>query len=320
MQHKQLAATVPQDMAGRRLDQVLAELFPQYSRSRLQQWLRDGLIKVDSAMPRARDKVVGGERIEVTAAVTEEAPWEGEPIPLAVVHEDEALIVVDKPCGLVVHPAAGNRSGTLVNALLHYAPQLAGVPRAGIVHRLDKDTSGLMVVARSLEAHAFLVDQIQRRLVSREYLALVYGELVSGGRVDEPVGRHPVHRQRMAVTPTGKPAATRYRVVERFKGFTLVRAALETGRTHQIRVHMAHLNHPLVGDPVYGRLRIPKGAAAELAAALRGFKRQALHAEHLGLTHPSSGRPVEWRASLPGDLSALLQVLHQCADGDQAPS
>lgn len=320
MPHKHLAATVPEDMAGRRLDQVLAELFPQYSRSRLQQWLRDGLIKVDSATPRARDKVGGGERIEVTAAVTEEAPWEGEPIPLAVIHEDEALIVVDKPCGLVVHPAVGNRSGTLVNALLHYAPELAGVPRAGIVHRLDKDTSGLMVVARSLEAHAFLVDQIQRRLVSREYVALVYGELTGGGRIDQPVGRHPVHRQRMAVTPTGKQAATRYRVEERLRGFTLVRALLESGRTHQIRVHMSHLNHPLVGDPVYGRLRIPRGAGPELIEALRGFRRQALHAERLALMHPVTGRSVQWRAPQPADMLALLQVLRTAAPGPSTPS
>ncbi len=303
-------------MAGKRLDQVLAELFPQYSRSRLQQWLREGLITVDSASLRARDKVAGGERVEVTAVVTGETPWEGEPLPLDIVHEDEALLIINKPWGMVVHPAVGNRRGTLVNALLHYAPELAGVPRAGIVHRLDKDTSGLMVVARTLEAHTYLVDRIQRRLVGREYLALVYGELVSGGRIDEPVGRHPVHRQRMAVTPTGKQAATRYRVMERFKGFTLVRAMLESGRTHQIRVHMAHLHHPVVGDPVYGRLRIPRGAASELAEGLRGFKRQALHAERLTLTHPVTGQAVQWEAPPPADMLGLLQRLRAAAPGE----
>ncbi|HKJ23104.1 MAG TPA: 23S rRNA pseudouridine(1911/1915/1917) synthase RluD [Gammaproteobacteria bacterium] len=313
---RHLSATVPEEMAGKRLDQVLAELFPQYSRSRLQQWLREGLITVDSASLRARDKVAGGERVEVTAVVTGETPWEGEPLPLDIVYEDEALFIINKPWGMVVHPAVGNRRGTLVNALLHYAPELAGVPRAGIVHRLDKDTSGLMVVARTLEAHTYLVDRIQRRLVGREYLALVYGELVSGGRIDEPVGRHPVHRQRMAVTPTGKPAATRYRVMERFKGFTLIRAMLESGRTHQIRVHMAHLHHPVVGDPVYGRLRIPREAASALAEGLRGFKRQALHAERLALTHPVTGQPVQWQAPPPADMLGLLQRLRAAAPGE----
>lgn len=307
-------------MAGWRLDQALAELFPQYSRSRLQQWLREGRIRVDAASMRARDKVAGGELVEMTAVAGGDTPWAGEPLPLEIVHEDEALIVINKPCGLVVHPAAGNRSGTLVNALLHYAPELAGVPRAGIVHRLDKDTSGLMVVARSLEAHTYLVNRIQRRLVGREYLALVYGEPVSGGRIDEPVGRHPVHRQRMAVTPTGKPAATRYRIVERFKGFTLIRAALESGRTHQIRVHMSHLKHPVVGDPVYGRLRIPRGAGEELAEGLRRLKRQALHAERLALTHPLTGQPVQWRVALPEDILALLRVLRVAVPGGSGPS
>lgn len=309
VERKTLTASVPEAFAGKRLDQALAALFPQYSRSRLQQWMRDGLVTVSPVTLRPRDKVAGGERVAITAVMSEETPWAGEALPLNIVHRDETLLVINKPSGVVVHPAAGNRRGTLVNALLYHLPELAHVPRAGIVHRLDKDTSGLMVVARTLEAHTYLVDQIQRRLVTREYLAVVYGELSGGGRIEAPVGRHPVQRQRMAVTPSGKPAATQYRVLERFKGFTLIRAMLETGRTHQIRVHMAHIHHPLVGDPLYARLRLPKGAGEGLVARLRGLGRQALHAERLTLVHPLTGQSLQWRAPLPEDVHLLLAAL-----------
>ena len=300
---------IPGACAGRRVDQVLAEVFPQYSRSLLQQWIRDGEVRINGVSPRPRDKVAGGEVVEIRAVIDQRTPWQGEDLPLNVVYEDESLLVINKPSGVVVHPAAGHRRGTLVNALLHHAPELVKVPRGGIVHRLDKDTSGLMVVARSLESHAYLVEQIQARRVRREYQALVYGEVTSGGRVDAPVGRHPIRRQRMAVTGSGKAAATQYRVLERFAGFTLVRAQLETGRTHQIRVHMAHIRHPVVGDPVYGRLRLPKGADEGLAGALRTLKRQALHADRLTLVHPVTGQTVHWEASLPEDIAAVLKAL-----------
>lgn len=308
-EHKYLTAVIPEACAGRRVDQVLAEVFHQYSRSRLQQWIREGRVRINGVSMRPRDKVVGGEMVEINALFTDETPWEGEDLPLDIVYEDDALLVINKPAGVVVHPAAGHHRGTLVNALLHHAPELAKVPRGGIVHRLDKDTSGLMVVARTLESHTYLVEQIQARRVQREYQALVYGEVVSGGRIEAPVGRHPVQRQRMAVTDTGKAAATQYRVLERFKGFTLIRAVLETGRTHQIRVHMAHIRHPVVGDPVYGRLRLPKGADEGFAAVLRGFKRQALHADRLTLQHPVSGQPMQWLAELPDDITRVVEAL-----------
>ncbi len=292
-----------------RVDQVLAQVFHQYSRSRLQQWIRDGRVRINGVILRPRDKVAGGEAVEISAVLTEETQWGGEDLPLDIVYEDAALLVINKPPGLVVHPAAGHRTGTLVNALLHHAPELVNVPRGGIVHRLDKDTSGLMVVARTLESHNYLVGQIQLRCVQREYQALVYGEVVTGGRIEAPVGRHPVQRQRMAVTGTGKSAATQYSVLERFRGFTLIRAVLETGRTHQIRVHMAHIRHAVVGDPVYGRLRLPKGSDEGLAAVLRGMKRQALHADRLALKHPHSGETLQWQAALPDDFAAVLTAL-----------
>lgn len=308
-EQKHLAAVIPERCAGRRVDQALAEVFHDYSRSRLQQWMRDGQVRVNGVVPRPRDKVAGGETVEISVVLADETPWEGEDLPLSIIYEDEALLVINKPPGVVVHPAAGHHRGTLVNALLHYAPELVKVPRGGIVHRLDKDTSGLMVVARTLESHNHLVGEIQQRHVRREYQALVYGELVSGGRIEAPVGRHPVQRQRMAVTEAGKEAATQYRVLERFAGFTLIRAILETGRTHQIRVHMAHIRHPVVGDPVYGRLRLPKGADEDLAAVLRAFRRQALHADCLTLQHPVSGETMAWQAPLAEDFVGVLAAL-----------
>jgi len=307
-----LERIVPDDLAGLRLDQALARLFPDYSRSRLTAWLKAGRISVDGESWRARDKVFGGERIGLSVVLEAEGEWLPEAITLNIVYEDPHLLVIDKPAGLVVHPAAGNPSGTLLNALLHHDPALAKLPRAGIVHRLDKDTTGLLVVARTLPAQTALVNQLQARSLLREYQAVVTGVLVTGGTVDAPVGRHPVQRKRMAVTPGGKPAITHYRVVERFRAHTWIRCRLETGRTHQIRVHMAHLQHPLVGDPVYGgRLRLPPGGSESLAETLRGFRRQALHAGRLGLVHPESGEALEWRSPLPDDMRRLLDALRE---------
>ena len=312
---QRLEAVVPADAAGQRLDQVLAALFPDFSRTRLQQWLRAGHVSVDGRSLRARDKVWGGEHISVTAMVEVEVPWRGEAMPLEILYEDSALIVINKPPGLVVHPGAGNREGTLVNALLHHAPELANVPRAGVVHRLDKDTSGLLVVARTLAAHTHLVAQLQARSVKREYFAIVVGVMTAGGTIEAPVGRHPGERTRMAVVHSGREAVTHYRVLERFRGHSYLRVNLETGRTHQIRVHMAHLHYPLVGDPTYGgRLRLPADSSSALQEALRHFKRQALHAGVLGLIHPESGAALQWEAPLPDDMQQLLEALRSDAE------
>lgn len=306
----ELAARIPAAAAGQRLDQVLADLFPDYSRSRLQQWIRGGAVSVDGALRKGKDRVLGGEQIVIAAELEEDTGVQAQDIALDVIYEDRDLLVIDKPAGLVVHPAAGNPDGTLQNALLHYDPQLATVPRAGIVHRLDKDTSGLLVVARNLTAHQSLVAQLQARSVKREYLALVWGLLVAGGSVDAPIGRHNTDRKRMAVTSFGKPAVTHYRIEERFRAHTLLRVNLETGRTHQIRVHMASLRHPLLGDPVYGgRPRPPAGMSAVARAAVLGFKRQALHATRLSLCHPVSGDVLEWHSPLPDDMVELIRAL-----------
>ena len=270
---------ISDDWAGKRLDHALADMFPDYSRSRLQQWLKDGQITVNGEVLRAKDKVAGGEEVELYPKLECDTDWQAQDIPLDIVHEDEHILVIHKPAGLVVHPAAGNQDGTLLNGLLFHDTELATLPRAGIVHRLDKDTSGLLVVARTLKAQKQLVDQLQERAFLREYRAVVNGVLTAGGTVDEPIGRHPVHRKRMAVVHNGKTAITHYRIEQRFRAHSLLRVKLETGRTHQIRVHMAHINHPIVGDPVYGgRLKLPKGCTDELVETLRSFKRQALHA------------------------------------------
>lgn len=300
---------VPPDMAGQRLDQALARLFPAFSRSRLSDWIRSGQVQVNGRPARPRDRVKGGERIRLRAVVAPAGDWGAEPIDLDVVYEDADLLVINKPAGLVVHPGAGNPAGTLVNALLARDPGLAGLPRAGLIHRLDKDTSGLLVVARSLKAHTALVRQLQARELERIYQAVVQGPMVAGGRVDAPVGRHPVHRTRMAVVERGRAAVTHYRVLRRFRAHTLVRLKLESGRTHQIRVHMAHIGHPLVGDPVYGRPALPAGAGPALVDALRGFRRQALHACRLGLVHPASGEAMAWEIPLAQDMTALVAQL-----------
>ena len=306
-------AIIPQELAGTRLDQALASLFPEFSRSRLSEWIRQGLVTVDARARRPRDRVAGGERVELEIAPAADSErWQAQAMDIAVVYQDQHLLVVDKPAGLVVHPGAGNPDGTLVNALLHRDPELIRVPRAGVVHRLDKNTSGLLVVARTLLAHKRLVSALKDRQVEREYLAVVHGLLRAGGRVDAPVGRHRVHRTRMAVNDAGRPAATRYRVERRFRAHSLLRLALESGRTHQIRVHMAHIDHPLVGDPVYGgRLRLPAGAGTELTERLRAFKRQALHAEQLKLRHPVSEQAMHWQSPLPPDMRELLAALEE---------
>lgn len=312
--HLHQNATVPADAAGRRLDQVLVELFPDYSRNRLQEWIKAGQLTVDGRVPRARDKVWGGERVALVASEVTEVPWVGEAIPLDAVYEDDTILVLNKPPGLVVHPAAGNWEGTLVNALLHHAPELAQLPRAGVVHRLDKDTSGLLVVARTLAAHKSLVEQLQARTVKREYAAIVTGVMTAGGTVEAPIGRHPVDRKRMAVIEGGREAVSHYRVAERFPAHTYVKVNLETGRTHQIRVHMAYVNYPLLGDPTYGgRLRLPAGCSEALRTELQQFKRQALHAGVLGLIHPESDEEMQWQAPLPLDMQRLLEMLRDDA-------
>lgn len=298
---------IPADCAGLRLDQALARLLPEHSRSRLAAWVRQGKVSLDDTPADAKRKVWGGERITLEEeALPEETAQQPEDIPLAIVHEDAHVLVIDKPAGLVVHPGSGNWQGTLLNALLHHAPQLAGIPRAGIVHRLDKDTSGLLVVAKSLEAQTDLVRQLQARTVKRHYLALAHGRVAHDGAVDAPIGRHPVQRTKMAVVASGRAARTHYRVLERFAQATLIECALETGRTHQIRVHMAELGHPLVGDPVYGPRRKAAGVLAD-------FPRQALHAWRLALAHPATGAQCAWEAPLPEDFAQLLECLRIAA-------
>lgn len=307
-------ARVPESAAGRRFDAVLAELFPEFSRSRLAAWIRDGDALLDGRQVRPREPVRGGEQVRLAARLQVETAVVPQDIPLRILHEDDHVLVLDKPAGLVVHPGAGNADGTLVNALLHRDPSLAALSRAGVVHRLDKDTSGVMVVARTLQAQAALVEQLSARGVHRQYLAVVVGALVSGGTVDAPIDRHPRDRIRMAVREDGREAVTHYRLRERFRAHTALECRLETGRTHQIRVHMAHARHPIVGDPLYGGpLRLPRGASEALAAALRGFGRQALHAETLEFTHPASGEPLRCTAPVPDDMLALLAALREDA-------
>ncbi len=299
---------VPSEYAGFRLDQALAKLLPEYSRSRLQAWVSEQQILLDGQPATSKQKVWGGEKLEVLPqAHISEQPYLPEDIPLDIVYEDDALLVINKPVGLVVHPGSGNWQGTLLNALLYHAPQLEGVPRAGIVHRLDKDTSGLLVVAKTLISQTNLVRQLQERSVKREYLALVHGELQHGGLVDEPIGRHPSNRVKMAVNETGKEAVTHYKVERAFPSCTLLRCSLETGRTHQIRVHMAYLKHPLVGDSVY--INGPQKCVAPLRDVLTQFPRQALHATRLALEHPVSGEQMEWHVPMPDDMLQLLKEI-----------
>ena len=301
---------VPEELAGLRVDQALAQMFPDYSRSRLKEWLLAGAITVDGASPRPRDAVAGGEIVTLEPQAEAEVRAEAEPMRLEIVFEDEHLLVVNKPAGLVVHPGAGNPDGTLLNGLLHHAPVLAEVPRAGIIHRIDKDTSGLLLVAKTLPAHTALVRQLAEREIARQYLAVCNGVLTGGGTIDEPIARHPVDRKRMSVQEGGKPAVTHYTVIERFRAFTYVSVRLETGRTHQIRVHFAYRRHALVGDPVYGgRLALPAGASEALIDMLRRFRRQALHATRLGIEHPATGESIAWEVPPPADFEELLAVM-----------
>ena len=302
----------PPQLAGRRLDQALAALLPQYSRTRIQRWIEEGAVRVNGLAPRARDVVVGGEAATVEARQVDETTVAAEKLPLDIVHQDAAIIVINKPPGVVVHPGAGNREHTLQNALLAHDPKLRRVPRAGLVHRIDKDTSGLLVVARTLESQGALVAALAAHDVEREYLALCTGAMTGGGTIDEPIGRHRTQRIKMAVRSDGRAAVTHYRIERRFRAHTLARVRLETGRTHQIRVHLAHVGYPIVGDPVYGgRRRIPAGATPQLLAALEGFRRQALHAARLEFVHPKSGKSVSYEAPLPDDFGKLLATLER---------
>jgi 23S rRNA pseudouridine1911/1915/1917 synthase len=312
-QKVQLQAIAPDSLFGKRLDQAIAEMFPDYSRSRLKEWILAGNVSINSeVIDKPREKLHGGELIDIDAVLEIQERHAAQNINLNIVFEDEYILVINKPAGLVVHPGAGNANGTVLNALLSHAPDIASVPRAGIVHRLDKDTTGLMVIAKTVPAQTHLVEQLQARKISREYEAVAYGTMVAGGYVDEPIGRHPTKRTSMAVREGGKPALTHYRVKEKFRAHTHLRLKLESGRTHQIRVHMSHLRFPLIGDPLYGgRPRLPKAAGPELIETLRGFKRQALHAAQLELTHPITGEWLSWQAPLPEDMQNLLKVLRE---------
>ena len=305
-----LKIIIPERMTGQRLDVALAEMLPDYSRSKITDWIKSGEALINHKTFKPKDKVSGSEMVELTISQKKNNDWLGEDIPLNVVFEDEDIIVLNKSVGMVTHPGAGNWSGTLANALLYYEPNLATLDRAGIVHRLDKNTSGLMVVAKNEKSQKNLVEQLQTHSVSREYSAIVYGHMVAGGTVDEPIGRDTKDRVKQAVSSNGREAVTHYRVIDRYQNHTHVKAILETGRTHQIRVHLSHIGYPLVGDPMYGgKLRFPKKADEALKDALTDFKRQALHARKLTLTHPISGKLMSWKAPLPEDMLALLAVL-----------
>ena len=307
----QRQTTVAPQITGRRLDQLAVELFADFSRARIQEWIKAGDLTVNGARCKPRHKLYGGEHLSVVAYIEDEQRWQPQDIPVDVVHADEHLIVINKPDDIVVHPGAGVPDGTLLNALLYHFPELAALPRAGIVHRLDKQTTGLMVIARSLPAHTHLVEQLQSRTLGREYEAVVFGELTGGGSIDRPISRHPTQRTKMAIVLEGKEAITHYRLLERFTGYSHIHCRLETGRTHQIRVHMAAIHHPLVGDPLYlGRKRWSPGTPMELRSMIADFPRQALHAQALSLVHPVDGKLLSWQAPLPADMQRLLKALN----------
>jgi len=305
-----LKAQIPESLSGHRLDQALAQLFPQYSRTQHQLWIRNGQVTVDGRTLRPRDKVQAEQTVQISTEWERETQAQAQDIPLNIVYEDEALIVIDKPAGLVVHPGAGNPDGTLVNALLHFDPKLDTLARAGLIHRLDKDTSGLLVVARSLETYNALIQAMQAREIKREYEALVQGVFISGGIIKTPIGRHPRQRTQMAVVKSGKPAITHYRIIKKFRGHTHIRIRLETGRTHQIRVHLSHLGYPVVGDKTYLKhLKLPRGMSETAKGAVKIFPRQALHATKLELLHPKSGKLLTLKSSIPDDIQQLLNIL-----------
>ena len=304
------------DYAGMRLDHCLASMIPEHSRARLQQWIKSGEILINGHKAKARDTIKGGEQIIIHAEAPPQPNYNAQEIALDLIHVDDDMIILNKPAGLVVHPAAGNYEGTLLNALLFHFPELAKIPRAGIVHRLDKDTSGLLIIARTLTTHTQLINMMREHEIEREYIALATGHLTSGNTIDLPLARHATQRTKMTISEKGKPAITHYRVIQRYGDFTLLRVNLETGRTHQIRVHLAHIKHPLVGDPLYGRLVFPKGASDALREVLRDFKRQALHAHKLTFAHPNTGEPCEFTAPLPKDFENLLKVLGKELKGE----
>ena len=306
-----LKIIIPDRMTGQRFDVALSEMLPDYSRSKITAWIKSGEALINHKPFKPKDKVNGSEMVELTISQKQNNDWVGEDIPLNIVFEDEDIIVLNKAVGLVTHPGAGNWSGTLANALLHYEPKLATLDRAGIVHRLDKNTSGLMVVARNEKSQKNLVEQLQTHSVSREYSAIVYGHMVSGGTIDKPIGRDTKDRVKQTVSSNGKEAVTHYRVIDRYQNHTHVKVILETGRTHQIRVHLSHIGYPLIGDSMYGgKVRFPRKADAILKKALVNFKRQALHSRKLTLAHPISGELMSWKAPLPEDMLALLDVLN----------
>jgi 23S rRNA pseudouridine1911/1915/1917 synthase len=310
IEHQQI---VPESCLGMRLDQTIAQMFPDYSRSRLKEWIVSGQVAINGqVVTKPREKIYGGETISIKAEVAAEVYFEPQNIALNIVYEDDDILVINKPAGFVVHPGAGNPDGTVLNALLHHCPSIENIPRAGIIHRLDKDTTGLMVVAKTIAAQTNLVASLQARDIIREYDAIANGQMTAGGTVDEPIGRHATKRTHMAVSPFGRPSVTHYRTLEKYRLHTRLRLRLETGRTHQIRVHMAHINHPLVGDPVYGgRPRPPKNASSELLNYLRQFKRQALHATLLSLAHPITGEQMTWQAEPPADYLTLIKLLRE---------
>lgn len=318
-EHIQQSIKVPNELGNKRFDQVAAQLFPDFSRARLQAWIKDGNLKVDNEIRKSKDKLVGGELLVLDVETQAEGEWLPEAMDIPIIYEDEHIIIINKPTNLVVHPAAGNLTGTLLNGLLHHCPDLQSIPRAGIVHRLDKDTTGLMVVAKTLQAQNHIVEQLQSREMGREYEAIVQGTMTGGGTIKEPMARHAKDRTKMSVHPTGKEAVTHYRVLERFPCHTHIRVKLETGRTHQIRVHMAHIKHPLAGDQTYGgRVRLPKGVTAELREVLRNFPRQALHAKQIELHHPATNKLMKWEVPLPADFTELLDVLkHDAEQSDE---
>ena len=309
----QRTLTIAPELGGMRLDQALVKSLPEYSRTQIQEWIKLGAITLDGSPTKARVTVIGGETVTIDAERKAQPTWEAEDITLNIVYEDDDVLVINKPAGMVVHPAAGNFNSTLLNALLHHAPQLQKLPRAGIVHRLDKDTSGLLVIAKTPAAHMSLTQQIKERAITRIYQTIVYGLMTSGGTVDAPIARHPILRKRMAVMEeTGKPAITHYRLIEKYRAHTRIKVQLETGRTHQIRVHMAHIHYPILGDPTYGgRLQLPKAASPQLIAAMRNFKRQALHACELSFIHPVTQKQITCQAPLPEDMQDLVKILKQ---------
>lgn len=312
-ENNNIQVTIPEELADERLDTALAKLLPQFSRTQIKQWIDDGLVTQHAQPIKAKTRARAGDEIIVTPQL-KPAPesWTAQPIPLNIVFEDDDVLVINKPAGLVVHPGAGNADSTLLNALLHYSPALKELPRAGILHRLDKDTSGLLIIAKNSAALKHLSLQLKNRTLSREYQAIVYGSMISGGMVDAPIDRHPLQRKRMAVVDTGKEAITHYRIMEKYRGLIRLKVKLETGRTHQIRVHLSHIRHPIAGDAVYGgRVQLVKGMSDELVNALRRFKRQALHAFAIGFTHPVSEEWLSFEADLPDDMKNFIEVLRE---------